>query len=114
MNINKIMEEIRSNNGITLNRHGVPVHHKEGYYVSVLGLETIPSKKDTLIRLKIRKYLSSIEESYFYYLGIWINNGKCYLDISIHINDKWRAKYIGKLFSQKSIYDCKRGRAITL
>jgi len=114
MDINEIMKQIRKDKGITINRHGKPVHHKTGYYVSVLGLETVPSRKDTLIKLKIKKHLSSIEESRFYYLGVWVNKGRCYIDISIHINDFWRAKYIGRLFSQKAIYNCKSGRSITL
>lgn len=48
------------------------------------------------------------------YVGLWVNDGKLYIDLSVQFNDRQVAINIGREFKQKAIYDVALDKAIEL
>ena len=48
------------------------------------------------------------------FVGVWIDNGEAYLDVSVRYNDLEAACYAGILSDQKAIYDNANAVAIHL
>lgn len=101
MEIKKItLKAIKENGGATLNDGCKEVCYKTGYQVSERDVAILPIYKLTL------KFIKSLVEPHKF-VGIWIENGKAYVDISERITAKNRALEIGKERNQISIYDWK-------
>lgn len=79
------LKQIKIDGGATLNSNGVAVTYKTGYQVS---------KRDVYTLLVYRLKWALIRELYAKgeFVGIWIENGVAYVDISEHINGKANAK----------------------
>ena len=82
--------------------------YANGYQVSVRDLEIIPAYKltkkhlmDMLNRLPVGANL-----------GVWIDQGKAYIDHSVRFTNKRQALEYGKAHSQISIWNWKAGEAI--
>lgn len=85
-----------------------------GYMVSLDGYEhTIPLKRFTPKDIKnyIEKYSKELNDGGFNLLGIWINKGKVYLDISRHFHWVHNAIDALKIHNQKAFYDIKQGKS---
>ena len=101
MEIKKItLKAIKENGGATLNDGCKAVCYKTGYQVSERDVAILPMYKLTL------KFIKSLVEPQKF-VGIWIENGKAYVDISERITTKRRALELGKERNQISIYDWK-------
>jgi hypothetical protein len=48
------------------------------------------------------------------YVGLWVDEGKLYIDLSIQFNDRQVAINIAREFKQKAIYDVALDKAIEL
>ena len=94
------IKSIKRNGGATINKYGVRVSMKSGYQVSKQDLLIIPVdelNKDilkNLIKLLIRRGD---------YLGLWIDNGNVYIDISCRIATKSKAMEMGRELNQLSV-----------
>lgn len=102
------LKAIKQNNGITLDKQGNPITHKNGYQVSAEDLEIIPAyklRKAHLLDLLDRIPVGSN-------LGVWIDNGKAYIDRSARIGNKRLALKVGRQLNQISIYDWATGDCI--
>jgi hypothetical protein len=100
--------EIKRNNGITLNKQGQPMQYNDGYQVSAEDLAIIPAyrlRKSQLVEMLNTLPVGSC-------LGVWIDNGKAYIDRSARISNKRLALKTGKALKQISIWDWKAGEAI--
>lgn len=102
------LKDIKANNGATLNKQGESLSYNSGYQVSVRDLEIIPAYKlrkrhliDMLNRLPIGANL-----------GVWINQGKAYIDHSVRFTNKRQALEYGKAHNQISIWGWKASEAI--
>ena len=85
-----------------------------GYMVSLDGYEhTIPLKKFTPKDIKnyIEKYGDELNDGGWNMLGIWINKGKVYLDISRHYTFIYNALDALKVHHQKAFYDIGKGKS---
>ena len=102
------LKDVKLNNGATLNKQGESLSYANGYQVSAEDLEIIPAYK--LTKKHILEMLNRIPVGSN--LGIWIDNGKAYIDRSARISNKRLALKVGKALNQISIYDWKTGDCI--
>lgn len=92
------------------------ISYKNGYMVSLYGLEKqVPigeaySKKTMQILRQYRKLTKRYNGS----LGLWIDKGTLFIDISINIVDKNKAIKVGIDNKQLAIYDIVNDKAISL
>ena len=94
------IETIIKDKGATINSKGEMVTFKTGYQVSKRDLIKIPVRDLTAsIIINNLRCLSSSNE----YLGLWIEDGLAYVDISCRIATKRDAMTMGKCLNQISI-----------
>ena len=94
------IKSIKRNGGATINKYGVRVSMKSGYQVSKQDLLIIPvNNLDKLILKELIKKLIKRGD----YLGVWIDDGKAYIDISCRIATKSKAMEIGRELNQLSV-----------
>ena len=94
------IKSIKRNGGATINKYGNRVTMKSGYQVSKRDLHIIPvDELDKLIIKEAMKLLESRGE----YLGVWIDNGNAYIDISVRIATKRKAMDMGRELNQLSV-----------
>jgi hypothetical protein len=48
------------------------------------------------------------------YVGLWVNDGKLYIDLSVQFNDRQVAMNVGREFNQKAIWDVALDKEIKL
>ena len=94
------IKSIKHNGGATINKYGKRVSMKSGYQVSKQDLYIIPvDELDKLIIMEAMKLLLKRSD----YLGVWIDDGKAYIDISIRRATKKEAMTMGRELNQLSI-----------
>ena len=94
------INSIKRNGGATINKYGVRVSMKSGYQVSKQDLLIIPVENLNKFILKelIKKLIKRGD-----YLGVWIDDGKAYIDISCRIATKIKAMEMGRELNQLSV-----------
>ena len=94
------IKSIKRNGGATINKYGERVTMKTGYQVSKEDLLIIPVDELNKLILKelIKKLINRGE-----YLGVWIDNGNVYIDISCRIATKSKAMEMGRELNQLSV-----------
>ena len=102
------LKAIKTNGGMTIDKQGNPLQYKDGYQVSAEDLEIIPTYK--LRKAHLIEMLNTIPIGSC--LGIWLDNGKAYIDRSARISNKRLALKVGRELNQISIYDWKTGDCI--
>lgn len=94
------IESIIKDKGATINSKGELVTFKTGYQVSKRDLIKLPVKDlTTSIIVNNLRCLSSNNE----YLGLWVDDGFVYVDISCRIANKKDAMAMGRCLNQISI-----------
>lgn len=102
------LKAIKANNGATLDKQGNALNYKDGYQVSAEDLAIIPTyrlRKSQLIEMLKALPVGSC-------LGVWIDNGKAYIDRSARISNKRLALKVGKQLNQLAIWDWKASKSI--
>lgn len=94
------IKSIKRNGGATFNKYGERVAMKTGYQVSKCDLLIIPV--DELDKLIVKELLGRLM-SRGEYLGLWIDNGNVYIDISCRITTKSKAMEMGRELNQLSV-----------
>ena len=102
------LKTLKANNGITLDKQGNAISYSNGYQVSAEDLEIIPAYK--LTKKHLLDMLAKIPNGSN--LGVWIDNGKAYIDRSARISNKRLALKVGRELNQISIYNWKTGDCI--
>lgn len=95
--------EVIENGGATLNKRGDVVNFETGYQVSKKDCYTINAGSVDKIARAINYLLRRVSGSEF--VGVWINDGMAYIDISERIESKQEALRLGDERGQKSVYD---------
>ena len=103
------LKDVKLNNGATLDKQGNELHYANGYQVSAEDLEIIPAYR--LTKKHLLDMLAKIPNGSN--LGIWIDNGKAYIDRSARISNKRLALKVGRELNQISIYDWATGDCIS-
>lgn len=94
------IKSIKRNGGATINKYGERVSMKSGYQVSKCDLLIIPVEElDKFIVKDLLGRLISRGD----YLGLWIDNGSVYIDISCRIATKSKAMEMGRELNQLSV-----------
>lgn len=107
------IDEIIKNGGATLDKNLQPLQAKKGYMYSVIGYEKIYNLDDTENILKtIKEYQKTLKNNY--YIGLWLDNGKLYIDISKLEGNKTRALQLAEANMQLAIYDIAKNESIYL
>ena len=94
------INSIKRNGGATINKYGVRVSMKSGYQVSKQDLLIIPV--DNLNKLILKELVRKLVKRGDY-LGVWIDDGKAYVDISCRIATKSKAMEMGRELNQLSV-----------
>jgi hypothetical protein len=116
MNLQTFLSEVLKNNGGSYNITTGESNPTDGYMVSLPNREEV-FNADDLCATVLREYIIdnadelSSENSF---LGLWIDNGMAYLDVSVKYDDLETACYIGIINDQKAIYDNANAVAIHL
>lgn len=128
--LNEIIKELEKNNGCNLDVNYNIKKLNDGYMVSLANYETIINLKNGLNDLITQKniYDAIIEKQVIinnlrtftnnrkksFYIGLWINEGLLYIDISINLKKYQDAYSLGIKNNQFSIYDLKNDKSIEL
>ena len=105
-----IKEMLIKNGGLTLNKKGQPIILKTGYQVSIYDCAKILLKD---FNDKIVKQLAD-KINRGEYVGLWIDGGYVYADISKRIATKKDAYQKGKELKQLAIFNWKRNESLYL
>lgn len=97
------LKSIINKGGATLNSQGRAVNFKKGYQVSKKDCYTLNINNTVEILNAINELLSTIKANEF--AGIWIEEDKAYIDVSIKIDLLADALKLGKELKQISIFD---------
>lgn len=106
------IEKIIKNGGATLNARGQEVHFKSGYQVSFCDCYTLDAKHTRKILRAVNGLLATVKPSE--YVGLWVDGGKIYIDLSERIEQLSAAIVAGMERKQKSIFDWCLSRCISL
>ena len=94
------IDSILRNGGATINCYGERVQMKSGYQVSKQDLVIVPVADFNKYIIKaLVETLASRGE----YLGVWVDSGKVYIDISCRVATKRDAMQMGRDLNQLSI-----------
>ena len=105
MKKNKIdIKKIIIEGGATLNKHGEDFKADEGFMVSVFGAEFKTTDKE-IAKNKIEEYLEKIQTEEGLFVGVWLDEGEVYIDLSIHILDYNEALEVARNNKQKALFD---------
>lgn len=100
------IKKIIENGGETLTRELEKAELKRGFMVSLEGTETQVQGNDYRAIMKaIKDKQTIIKDRENLYIGLWLDGGIMYIDISINIEDKTEALEFGKYNKQLAIYD---------
>ena len=102
------LKDVKLNNGATLNKQGESLSYANGYQVSVRDLEIIPAYR--LTKKHLMEMLNRLPVGAN--LGVWIDQGKAYIDCSEYVSTKKQALKLGKQRKQLSVWNWKAGEAI--
>lgn len=116
MNLQKFLSEVLKNNGGSYNITTGESNPTNGYMVSLPDNELVMDADDLCATVLSEYIINNADElsSDESFVGVWIDNGKAYLDVSIRYNDLETACYVGILSDQKAIYDNANAVAIHL
>ena len=119
MKLHRVLNTAVKNGGATLTNLFNAIRAKAGVMVSLQNYETVKDAADTIgIYNTVRQYstiatqLSNAKRHC--YIGLWYDNGKCYIDISVRIKDMKEAIKVGKENNQIGIYNLATAETIRL
>lgn len=108
----KTLLNIINNGGATLDKNGDSVNFKNGYQVSKKDYYILKVSNIKKILQAVNGLLKQVKKGDF--VGLWVDDGKIYIDISEHIKGIKKALRVGKARQQKSIFNWSTGDCIVL
>lgn len=107
---NKTLMQIIDNGGATLSKNGLQVNFLRGYQVSKKDCYQLKISEFKKILRSVNYLLAHIGGGEF--VGVWVDAGVAYIDISEHIKSKKTALRVGRERKQISIFDWQNGNCI--
>ena len=102
--------------GANLNKSLEVVNVSKGYLVSVPSkfakVLTIDTDYATMLKAMQDMSTEINVDGLGAYVGLWVDEGKLYIDLSINFNDRQVALNIAREFKQKAIYDVALDKSI--
>ena len=109
------IERIIENGGATLTSELKQAELKRGFMVSLEGAESQVKGNDYQAIIKaIEEKQELIKDSNNLFIGLWLDGGIMYIDISINIEDRAEALEFAKKNKQLAIYDLTNNDSIYL
>ena len=109
------IKKIIKNGGETLTKDLKKASLNNGYMVSLEGAESqVKSDDYNAIEKAIEEKQEIIQDRDNLYIGLWLDGGIMYIDLSINIKDKVEALEFGKKNKQLAIYDLVNNDSIYL
>ena len=105
------IKSIVRNGGATITREGVRVVLRSGYQVSKQDLYILPVADFCKEHLATALSLLSRRGEY---VGVWIDNGLAYIDISCRVSTKYEAMNLGRSLNQLSILRWRDGECLAV
>lgn len=99
----KAIKQFIENGGATLNKDGKAVEFVNGYQVTTKDGLATKAENINKITKKVKQLLADCKYNEF--VGLWVDNGICYIDKSEKIKNKAKALRIAKARKQKAIFD---------
>lgn len=99
--------------GATLNKYGEDFVSDNGFMVSVFGAE-FKTTDEEIAKSKIEEYIEKIQTEEGLFVGVWVDEGEVYVDLSIHILNYNEALEVARNNKQKAIFDLKNKTSIYL
>lgn len=106
----KTLKSILRNGGATLDKNGRAADIRGGYMVSRKGGYIIPLDRFNKISRAITKTMAALRP--FEFCGLWVNDGRVFIDISVNIKQLAHAQRFGAVNEQLKIWDVKNGREL--
>jgi hypothetical protein len=116
MNLQTFLSEVLKNNGGSYNITTGESNPTDGYMVSLPNNELVINAYDLCANV-LKEYIIDNADELIdanAFVGLWIDNDKAYLDVSIKHDDLETACYVGIINDQKAIYDNANAVAIHL
>ena len=114
MNLTKVLETAIANNGISYSISTGNYNVTTGYMVSIQGQEwKVSTINDDILKFYGKHHLNELWDK-DRFLGIWLNKGQWYLDVSVNVEDLDEALRLGKNNNQIAIWDCAKAEEIRL
>lgn len=113
MNLKDILQYVKDNGGATLDNDMNIATISDGYMVSIKGYEFIADIDDYYYISDKIKYISNIDIK-DKYIGLWLNDGKLYIDCSFNISDYEKAIEKAIINEQLAIYDVSKNNVINI
>jgi hypothetical protein len=115
MDRRKLFESLLANGGLTLDRELSPIEFNSGFQVSLPGLETqlpleVSSFRNFCFLLTEYQSASFPGAS----IGLWIDSGVIYFDLSEWIPDRESAIHLGENRRQIAVWDWENKSAIQI
>lgn len=110
MSFKELKNELIKNGGLTLAADYTKATEKNGFYVSKIGYEKIIDFES--LEENLKKYSKMLLKNE--YIGLWINKGLLYIDITKHYKNKKEALKIGIKNKQLAIFDIKNNKSIDI
>ena len=110
-----LFEYVLKNGGATLGMDLKPIEKKRGYCVSLAGFETRLNVSNPSAKMLFEYYLIVYAErarKVGAFVGLWLDNGILYFDLSRVYSDKKKALKEGALNAQLAIYDLGKQESI--
>ncbi|MBQ8319519.1 MAG: hypothetical protein IJX81_01405 [Clostridia bacterium] len=104
------LKKFLTNGGATLNERAEAVNFANGFQVSKKDFYILPVSNVGAILAAVNALLNTAKKGEF--VGLWCDDGKCYIDISERVKNEKKALRLGTARKQKSIFDWGRGVAI--
>ena len=104
------VKKIIKDGGATLNKSGAAVSFRRGYQVSARDCFVLDVENVERIAAAVSDLLQEIERGQF--VGVWIDGGRAYIDISERIPNQARALEIGRERKQISVYAWSSGACL--
>jgi len=108
--INKNLKE--NPEGVTLNFKGAVVEKKKGFYVSISNISG--RRLNMLINKTLIIKKTAFNKTKNLYLGGWYDGKKYFLDLTLFVENKKRAEYLGRLFNQQAIFNINKKECVFL
>lgn len=99
----KTLLNIIKDGGATIRKNGTLANFEKGYQISKKDCYILEVEQINNILQSINNLLDTINSEEF--CGVWVDDGKCYIDISIKIDNKQKAIQKGLELQQISIFD---------
>lgn len=116
MELEKIIEYVKENGGITLNKELKKEELKKGFTISLQKYEYQTNLSDLQgIKENLQEKINILEKTNKkYYIGLWLDNNILYINLNKIELNKTRAFEFAKAQKQKALYDNKNQKCIYL